>query len=95
MEATMNIKLSHTLDELLKLYETESNSKLARRIHAVSLVSKGLTCTQIITITGAGHYTIQKWVKKYNHGGIEELEGKPHPGHANHSQHKNKRNQIK
>jgi len=76
----MNVKLSHTLDELLKLYKKESNPRLARRIHAVYLACKGLTCLQIINITGAGRRTIQKWIKKYNHGGIEDLKDKPRPG---------------
>ena len=55
----MNVKLSHTLDELLKLYKTQSNPRLARRIHAVYLARRGLTCPQIINITGAGRRTIQ------------------------------------
>lgn len=76
----MNVKLSHTSDELLKLYKTESSRKLTRRIHAVYLACKSLSCKQIINITGAGRRTIQKWVKKYNHGGIEELKDKPRPG---------------
>ena len=76
----MNLKLHHTSDELLKLYKIECNPRLARRIHAVYLACKGLTCPQIINITGAGRRTIQKWVKKYNNGGIEELKDKPRPG---------------
>jgi transposase len=76
----MNVKSSHTLDELLKLYKTESSPRLARRIHAVYLACKGLTCPQIINITGAGRRTIQKWVKRYNYGSIEELKDKPRPG---------------
>ena len=76
----MNVKPNHSSDKLLKLYKTESNPKLARRIHAVYMACKGLTCSQIINITGAGRRTLQKWVKKYNHGGIEELRDKPRPG---------------
>lgn len=76
----MNVKLSHTSDELLKLYKTESNPRLARRIHAVYLACKALTCLQIINITGAGRRTIQKWIKRYNQGGIKELKDKPRPG---------------
>ena len=76
----MNVKSHHSSDKLLKLYKTESNPKLARRIHAVYLARKGLTCPQIMKIIGAGRRTIQKWVKKYNHGGIEQLKDKPRSG---------------
>ena len=76
----MNVKSHHSSDKLLKLYKTESNPKLARRIHAVYLARKGLTCPQIMKIIGAGRRTIQKWVQKYNHGGREQLKDKPRPG---------------
>lgn len=76
----MNVKSHHTLDKLLKLYKAESNSKLARRIHAVYLAREGLGCPEIMKIIGACRRTIQKWIKKYNQGGIEELKDKPRPG---------------
>jgi transposase len=80
MEAAMNVKSYHSPDKLLKLYKMESNPKLARRIHAVYLARKGLTCPQIMKIIGAGRRTLQKWVRKYNQGGIEQLKDKPRPG---------------
>ena len=76
----MNVKSHHTLDKLLKLYKTESNPKLARRTHAVYLAQEGLTCPEIMKIIGAGRRTIQKWIKRYNQGGIEQLKDKPRPG---------------
>ena len=76
----MNVKSHHTLDKLLKLYKTESNPKLARRVHAVYLAQEGLTCPEIMKIIGAGRRTIQKWIKRYNQGGIEQLKDKPRPG---------------
>lgn len=76
----MNVKSHHTLDKLLKLYKTESNPRLARRIHGVYLASKGLSCPEIMKIIGAGRRTIQKWVQKYNNGGIKELRDKPRSG---------------
>jgi len=76
----MNIKSHHTSDKLLNLYKKESNPRLARRIHAVYLASKGLNCLQIMKIIGAGRRTIQKWMQRYNNGGIEQLKDKPRPG---------------
>ena len=76
----MNVKPHHTLKELQKLYRTESNARLARRIHGVYLASKGLTCPQIMEVTGSARRTIQQWVHKYNTGGIEALKDSPRPG---------------
>jgi len=80
MEAAMNVTLHHTSKQLLKQYKTESNPRLARRIHGIYLASTGLTCSQISTLTGAGRRTVQKWVRRYNHQGIEGLQDAPRPG---------------
>ena len=76
----MNLKDRYTKHELQTLYRTEKNARLARRIHAVYLAAKGLSCSQIITITGAARRTIQQWVRKYNKQGIDGLKDKPRPG---------------
>lgn len=76
----MNLKDRYTKQELQTLYLTEKNARLARRIHAVYLAAKGLSCPQIMTITGAARRTIQQWVHKYNKQGIDGLKDKPRPG---------------
>ena len=58
MESAMNVKSQHTSNQLLKMYKTEPNSRLARRI-------QGHTCPEIMKIIGAGRRTIQQWVQKY------------------------------
>jgi transposase len=80
MEAAMNVESHYTSNELLKMYKTELNPRLARRIHGIYLASKGHTCPEIMKIIGAKRRTIQQWVRKYNHGGIEALNDKPRPG---------------
>jgi len=80
MEAIMNVKSHHTTKELKTLYRTEKIARLAQRIHGVYLASKGLTCPQIMAITGAARRTIQQWVHKYNKQGIVGLKAKPRPG---------------
>jgi transposase len=80
MEAIMNIKGHHTTKELQTLYRTQEDARLARRIHAVYLASKGWSCPEIMTITGAGRRTVQQWVHKYNQHGIDGLTDKPRPG---------------
>ena len=76
----MNVKPHHTRKELQKLYRTENNARLARRIHGVYLARKGVTCPQIMEITGSARRTIQQWIYKYNAGGIEALKDSPRPG---------------
>jgi transposase len=80
MEAIMNLKNHHTIQELKTLYRRETDARLARRIHGVYLAAKGLSCTQIMTITGAARRTIQQWVHKYNRHRIDGLKDKPRPG---------------
>jgi len=76
----MNVEFHHTTRELRRLYRTEKNARLAQRIHGVYLASKGLTCPQIMNITGAARRTIQQWVRNYNKQGIVGLKDKPRPG---------------
>ena len=43
MEAIMNLKDHHTTQELKTLYRTETDARLARRIHGVYLTARGLS----------------------------------------------------
>ena len=76
----MNLKDHHTKQELQTLYRTEKDARLARRMHAIYLAARGLSCPQIMTITGAARRTVQQWVRKYNKQGIDGLKDKPRPG---------------
>ena len=76
----MNVKEHHTTKELQTFYHKEKNAKLAKRIHGVYLASKGLTCPEIVNITGAARRTVQQWVQKYNEHGINGLKDRPRPG---------------
>ena len=76
----MNVKDHHTTKELQKLYRIEKNARLSRRIHGVYLASKGLTCSEIMAVTGDARRTIQQWVRKYNKHGIAGLKDQPRPG---------------
>ena len=76
----MNVEAHHTPDELQTLYRTEMNARFARRIQGVVLARGGLTCPQIMKVTGAGRRTVQEWIAKYNRGGIAELLDRPRSG---------------
>jgi len=76
----MNVKAHHALDELLPLYKTEMNPRLARRIQAIYLARKSFTCPQIMDLTGAKRRTVQNWIRWYNDAGIEGLKDRPRSG---------------
>ena len=80
----MNVQPHNTPQELQTFYRTEMNAKLARRIHGVYLASRGMTCPEIMKITGSARRTVQQWIAKYNRGGLEELKDKPRPGQPSH-----------
>jgi len=76
----MNVKPHYRTEQLQKLYLSETNARLARRIHGIYLASKGLTCPQIMEITGSARRTIQQWIAKYNIWGIGALKDSPRCG---------------
>ena len=76
----MKVKDYHTANQLQKFYLSEKNAKLAHRIQGVYLASKGLTCPDIVAITGFSRRTIQQWIAKYNKGNINALKDSPRPG---------------
>jgi transposase len=76
----MNVEAHHTSQQLLKLYKSQSNPRLARRIHGLYLAAKGLNCNQIMEIVGAKRRTVQQWVRRYNKDGVGGLQDKPRSG---------------
>jgi transposase len=80
MEAIMTVKEHHTIQELQSFYRVEKNARLARRIQGVYLASKGLSCSDIMAVTGDARRTIQQWVRKYNKQGIGGLKDQPRSG---------------
>ena len=76
----MDVKPHYTSEKLKAFFRTEKDPRLARRIHGVYLAGKGLTCSQIMAVTGDARRTIQQWVRKYNKYGIVGLKEQPRPG---------------
>ena len=76
----MDVTDHHGIDELYTLYCETTDARLARRIQAVWLARRGLTCPQIVQVVGVSRRTVQQWIAKYNRGGIDELLDKPRSG---------------
>ncbi len=76
----MDVTDHHGVDELYTLYRETTDARLARRVQAVWLARRGLTCPEIIQVVGVSRRTVQQWIAKYNCGGIDELLDKPRSG---------------
>ena len=76
----MNVLPHNTAGELQTFYRMETNARLARRIQAVCLARRGMTCPRIMKVTRASRRSIQLWVGKYNAGGMDALTDKPRLG---------------
>ena len=62
----MNVKEHHTTKELQTFYRQVKNAKLAKRIHGVYLASKGLSCPEIVNITGAAAGARRDSIGRFN-----------------------------
>lgn len=76
----MNVMDHHTIEQLHTLYRTTTDARLGRRIQAIWLAYRGLTCPEIMQVTGTSRRAVQQWVARYNRGGIEALADKPRTG---------------
>lgn len=76
----MTVKTRHTTKQLLSLAKAEKNKHLAARIQAIALAKQGFTCPAIVKMTGYSRRAIQKWVARYNQGGIKGLRDEPRSG---------------
>ena len=76
----MTVKKRHTIKQLLQLSKTERNKRIAVRIQTIALAMQGLTCPQLVEMTGYPRRTIQRWVERYNDESIDGLVDKPRTG---------------
>jgi transposase len=76
----MIVREHHRTQELLALSRSESNPRLARRIQVMAWAQKGMTCPEIVLISGDSRRSIQAWVAAYNAKGINGLRDRPRPG---------------
>ena len=76
----MTVKKRHTIKQLLQLSKTEKSKRIATRIQTIALAMQGLTCPQLVRMTGYPRRTIQRWVQIYNDESIDGLVDKPRTG---------------
>ena len=76
----MTVKNRHTIRQLQSLAKAEKDKPLAVRIQTIVLAKQGLSCPQIVEMTGYCRRTIQRWVGRYNQAGIKGLVDQPRSG---------------
>lgn len=76
----MTVKEHHTTKELLAVSRSEPNKRLAQRIQVIAWAQKGMSCPEIVRISGYSRRSIQAWVAVYNADGINGLRDKPRSG---------------
>ena len=76
----MTVQPHLSTDQLLQAARSEARPKVARRIQAVAMAQKLLTGAKIAQLTGDDPRSIRRWVKRYNHGGLDALVDAPRSG---------------
>lgn len=49
-------------------------SRYDHRLHGLLLVCAGQSCRQVAELFGEGGTTVQRWVRRFEHGGLESLQ---------------------
>ena len=69
----MKVAAHHSEQELERLASREKRADLAKRLRAVLLAKQGFTAPEVATCTGFSRRTVQDWVARYNHEGLNGL----------------------
>lgn len=80
MSQTTVSRSRHTAEDLRKEILRSGDSRYDHRLHAVLLAVQGFDCTKIAKLFGQDPTTIQRWIKKFNSGGIKALKERKKPG---------------
>ena len=86
MEANMRpcVRLTRDLDlkEIKALESATNDVRERRRLIAIRLCSQGYKTPEICKILGVTKSSVQRWVTKFNSGGLEALRSRKPPGKA-------------
>lgn len=78
----MGVQLKWKEDEkrLYELYRKESNGKIKMRLHSFWQLRQGKTIQAVCEITGCSAASLERWLRWYRHGGIDEIYRRKHGG---------------
>jgi transposase len=78
----MHIEDHDPLDRLREAARGYRNTRTGPRVQAIILAKQGDTAPQIARALGFSCRAVQAWAAAYNHGGLDALPDRPHPGRA-------------
>jgi transposase len=79
-EARMHVECHDTIEELRRAVRRERDGRVRDRIRAVVKARQGRTAKQVAADLGVSRRAVQKWVGRYNGGGLAYLPDAPRPG---------------
>ncbi|KIC72989.1 Transposase-like protein [Neochlamydia sp. EPS4] len=72
-EETMFVASYHTIKELNALSKKKASASYSLKLRAVAMAMEGESASQIGKTLGYCTSAIQKWIRRYNHHGLEGL----------------------
>lgn len=78
----IKVEWQETADELYKLYQAEKNLKKRQRLQFLWLVRTGTNVQKSCQIADLGERSGQRYLDWYRQGGVAEVMGRQHGGHA-------------
>ena len=76
----MFVQDHHSLEELQQLTKALTQKRIWLRYQAVVLAKQGRSAPEIAHALGCSRRAAQSWVAKYNRGGVQALDERPHTG---------------
>ena len=82
MARSISIIWHDEADQLEVQYKAEKDPQRRVRLHALWLVRLGHSMKAVAPLVGIHYRTIQQWIAWYRAGGLTEVLGHRHGGHA-------------
>jgi len=76
----MHVEARHGLDELRQLGRSQRDARMRVRVQAIVLARQGRTAVEIGRTLDVGRRSVQEWVRRYNHSGMDGLGHRPGQG---------------
>jgi transposase len=73
MARPLKIAWKHPAEVFHQLYKQERDARIAKRWQALWMLRRGERLKRVKELVGVAHVTIQRWVRWYEAGGLEEV----------------------
>ena len=73
MARPLKIAWKHPAEVFYQLYKQEVDARIAKRWQALWMLRRGERLKRVKEMVGVAHVTVQRWVRWYETGGLEEV----------------------